>query len=138
MGRSSARLCRAEVPIATVKEGRTMTQSTESTEDHNASKWPMELKELGFKLAEHIDREGNELDMWRSEITQTESKLEELQREVTHLEYKLRWLKKCWYIAHKLGLIMERHGEVILKDDPNIFDDFVDSWGQPEGSKERK
>jgi len=35
----------------------------------------MELKELGFKLDDHIYETGSELDMWRSEITQTEFKL---------------------------------------------------------------
>jgi len=116
-----------------------MTQSSEPTEDHNqAVSWPMELNELGFKLDEHIRETGSELDMWRSEITQTEFKLKELQGTVEVLEYRLSWEKKCWYTAHKLGVIIERHAEVILKDDPSIFDDFVDSWGRAEGSKERK
>jgi len=121
-----------------IKEG-TMIESREPTEDHNeASSWPMELKGLEFKLDEHIHETGSELDMWRSEITQTEFKLKELQGTVEVLEYRLSWEKKCWYAAHKLGVIMERHGEVILENDPHLFDDFVDSWDLPEGGKDRK
>jgi len=116
-----------------------MTQSTEPTENHNeASSWPMKLNELGFKLDERINETGSELDMWRSEITQTEFKLKELRGTVEVLEYRLSWLKKCWYAAYKLGVIMERHGEIILKDDPDLFDDFVDSWDLPERIKNRK
>jgi len=118
-----------------------MTQSTDPTENHNeTSQWLFELQILGIELDDHVHRMGLELDEFRSEIDRTESKLKELQREVMHREYKLPWVKKCWYTAHKLGLIMERHGELILNDDPHLFDDFPDSWDLPEGKegKERK
>jgi len=118
---------------------RTMTQPREPTENHNgALSWPMELRALESELDDHIQQTGSELDMWRLEITQTEFRLKELQGTVGVLEYRLSWLRKCWYTAHKLGLIIERHAEVILKDDPHLFDDFPDSWDQAEGSKDRK